>query len=98
MINPIHKNHQKISVLDIYGKEIKDETIANKINEYFIQVGSKLAKNMCSLNKSFNNYLNNNNYSSLYSSRITISEVIKTIDNLSTTIFKDEHSIYTYNS
>ena len=90
LINSIQKNHTKISVLDIHGKEIKDETIINQFNEHFIQVGSKLAKNMCSPNTSFNDYLKNINYYSLFVSPITISEVIKTIDNLFPTIFKDE--------
>ena len=62
LINPIQKNNTKISVLDIHGKEIKDETIANKCNEHFIQVGSKLAKNICAPNTSFNDYLTNNHY------------------------------------
>ena len=35
LINPIKKKNTKISVLDIHGKEIKDETIANKFNEHF---------------------------------------------------------------
>ena len=91
--NPIHKNHTQISVLDIHGKEIQDETIANKCNEHFIQVGSKLAKNICSPNTSFNDYLKNSNHYSLYLSPITISEVIKTIDNLSPKISKDELDI-----
>ena len=81
LINPIQKNNSKISVLDIHGKEIKDEIIANKFNEHFIQVGSKLAKNICSPNTSFNDYLKNSNYYSLFVSPITCSEVIKTIDN-----------------
>ena len=91
MINPIPKNHPKISVLDIHGKEIKDEKITNKCNEHFIQVYSKLVTNICSTNKSFNDYLKNSNYSSLFLSPITISEVIKTIDNCSQKISKDEH-------
>ena len=86
MINHIQKKHTKISVLDIgkgnkdihrelHVKEIKDETIANKFNEPFIQVGSKLAKNICSPNTSFNDYLKNSNYYSLFVYPITISEV-----------------------
>ena len=95
LINSIQKNHTKISVLDINrnGKEIKDETIVNKCNEHFIQVGSKLAKNSCSPNTSFNDYLKNSNYYSLILSPITSSEVIKTIDNLSPKISKDELDI-----
>ena len=93
MLNPIHKKNTKISVLDIHGKEIKDETIANKCNEHFIQVGSKLAKNICSPNTSFNDYLKNSNYYSLFLSPITCSEVIKTIDNFSPQISKDELDI-----
>ena len=93
MINPIQKKNTKISVLDIHGKEIKDETIANKCNEHFIHVGSKLAKNICSPNTSFNDYLKNSNYYSLFLSPITCSEVIKTIDNFSTQISKDELDI-----
>ena len=93
LINPIQKNNTKISVLDIHGKEIKDETIANKCNEHFIQVGSKLAKNICSPNTSFNDYLKNSNYYSLFLSPITCSEVIKTIDNFSPQISKDEIDI-----
>ena len=93
LINPIQKKNTKISVLDIHGKEIKDETIANKCNEHFIQVGSKLAKNICSPNTSFNDYLKNSNYYSLFLSPITCSEVIKTIDNFSPKISKDELDI-----
>ena len=93
LINPIQKNNTKISVLDIHGKEIKDETIANKFNEHFIQVGSKLANNIFSPNTSFNDYLKNSNYYSLFLSPITCSEVIKTIDNFSPKISKDELDI-----
>ena len=65
LINTIQKNHPNISVLDIHGKEIKYEAIANTFNEYFtlhfttlyitfnehlLQVGSKLDKNICSPN------------------------------------------------
>ena len=90
MIDPIQNNHTQISVLDIHGKEIKDETIANTFNEHFIQVGSKLAKNICSPNISFNDYLKNSNYYSLFLSPITSSEVITTIDNFSPKISEDE--------
>ena len=93
LINPIQKNHTKISILDIYGKEIKDETIANTFNEHFIQVCSKLAKNMYSSNTSFNDYFKNSSYYSLFLSPITISEVIKIIDNFSPKISKDEIDI-----
>ena len=44
----------------------KDETIANKCNEHYIQVGSKLVKNICSPNTSFNDYLKNSIYFSLF--------------------------------
>ena len=37
-----------LSVLDIHGKEIKVKKMVNKCNKHFIQVGSKLAKNICS--------------------------------------------------
>ena len=85
MINPT-----KISVHDIHGKEIKYETIANKCNEHFIQVGSKLAKNICSPNTLFNDYLKNSNYYSLFLSPITRDEVIKTIDNFYPKISKQD--------
>ena len=62
-------------------------------NEHFIQVGSKLAKNICSPNTSFNDYIKNSNYYSLFLSPITISEVIKTIDNFSPQISKDDLDI-----
>ena len=75
LINPIQKNNTKISVLDIHGKEIKDATIANKCNEHFIKVGSKLAKNICSPNTSFNDYLKNSNYYSLFLYPITCSHI-----------------------
>ena len=70
--------------------EIKDETIANKCNEHFIQVGSQYAKKMCSHNTPFNVYHNDSNYYSL--SYITISKVIKTID-LSPKISKNDLEI-----
>ena len=93
LINHIQQNNTKISILNIHGKEIKYKTIANKYNEHFIQVGSKLAKNICSPNTSFNNYLKNSNYYSLFLSPITSREVIKTIDNFSPKISKDELDI-----
>ena len=60
---------------------------------YFIQVGSKLSKKIYSPNKYINEYLKNSNYSSLFLSPITISEVIKTINNLSPKISTDELDI-----
>ena len=58
-----------------------------------MQVGSKLAKNICSSNTYFNDYLKNSNYYSLCISPITIREVIRTIDNFSPKMSKDELDI-----
>ena len=72
----IDKSYTKKFVIKnsvIHGKQIKYETIANKFNEHTtIQVGNKLPNNMCSPNKSFNDYLTNSNYYSLFVSPIKI--------------------------
>ena len=50
LINPIQKNHSKISVLDINGNEIKDETVATTLKIviiiHYLYLLSQLVKSL----------------------------------------------------
>ena len=82
-----HKNHKKFPNMfngSLPGEKISDpHKIADKFNEYFINVGPGLAKNIPNIsNKTFNTYLIGKNKNSFFLKPTTICEIEDTINEL----------------
>ena len=82
----------KIKLPNSFSRKNSDNTyteplnIANKFNEYFVNVGQQLASKLPNNSEvSFENYLNGNYVESMFAEPITEYEMKMEVDNLKTT-------------
>ena len=77
-----YKGKQKSIFLDDNGLVSDPKVVANKFNDYFINIAEKLSNKIVNKNTKFQDYLKNPNMSRLFLNETTPDEIVKIINNL----------------
>lgn len=88
-----HKSTKKKIFLDDNGIITDSKMVANKFNQYFINVADKLSKKIIKKNTKFQDYLKNPNKTSLFLSETTPDEIINIINQLDVNKSNDIYDI-----